>query len=184
METSNDCFIAALKKELKKQGRGVKKKLAASVGVSPNHLSDILAQRKNAGQNLKERIAESLGLSFEEMLVLGRRNIENRTNEETDRTTGKERVLGSVGTMGPQREHSTGFLVMAEAILMSNSPYRQALISNIMAYHQAMDLTHKEKKALELLQTLQQEMNTLRRDIDELKRTEKDEGDSPHRALA
>ena len=68
---------------------------------------------------------------------------------------------------------------MAAGILESNTPYRQAQISNITAYHQAMDMTDKENKALQLIKSLQEEINIMRQDIDELKRSEKDEEDSP-----
>lgn len=179
METSNDCFIAALQKELKEQGRGAKKKLAASVGVSPNHLSDILAQRKNAGQKLKERIADNLSISFEDMLVLGRRIIEGEDN-----VSGSDSSKEAGGGLEQKSMRMNDFLAMAAGILESNTPYRQALISNIIAYHQAMDMTEKENKALQLIKSLQKEINIMRQDIDELKRSEKDEEDSPKIAAA
>lgn len=184
METSNDCFIAALQKELKEQGRGAKKKLAASVGVSPNHLSDILAQRKNAGQKLKERIADNLSISFEDMLVLGRRIIEGRGGEEEDNVSGSDSNKDAGGGLEQKSIRMNDFLAMAAGILESNTPYRQALISNITAYHQAMDMADKENKALQLIKSLQEEINIMRQDIDELKRSEKDEENSPKIAAA
>lgn len=184
METTNECFIAALQTELKKQGRGAKKTLAATVGVSPNHLSDILALRKSAGQKLKERIVDNLGVSFEEMLVLGRRIIEERVDEEAVHSDDKVCPPGSGGVLGRLPDPPADFLAMAQTILESNSPYRQALISNITAYHQAMDLTAKEKKALELIQALQREINTMRRDLDALKRSANDAGDPSQIAAA
>jgi len=184
METSNDCFIAALRKELKKQGRGAKKELASGVGVSPNHLSDILALRKNAGQNLKERIADNLGVSFEDMLVLGRRILEERADAVADLPVEKDRSPGSGEILTYLADPPADFLAMARTILESNTPYREALISNITAYHQAVDLTAKGKKALELIHSLQQEINTMRRDIDDLKRSANDEGDAAHISAA
>lgn len=184
METSNDCFIAALQKELKDRRRGVKKELAASVGVSPNHLSDILAQRKNAGQKLKERIANTLHISFEDMLVLGRRIVESRTNEGGDKISEGDAGKDSVGGLEQISINTTDFLAMAAAILESNTQYRQALISNITAYYQAMEMTHKEKMALQLIKSLQEEIHIIRQDIDELKRSEKGEGDFSNIAAA
>ncbi|MGB3209286.1 MAG: hypothetical protein WBB19_01130 [Desulforhopalus sp.] len=184
METSNDCFIAALQKELKEQGRGAKKKLAASVDVSPNHLSDILALRKNAGQNLKERIADNLGISFEEMLVLGRRIIEGWEDEGGNNVSGSDSSKDDRGGMEQKSIRMNDLLAMAARVLESKTPYRQALISNITAYHQAMDMTDKENKALQLIKSLQEEINIMRQDIDELKRSEKDEVDSPKIAAA
>jgi len=182
METSNDCFVAALRKKLKEQGRGAKKKLAANVGVSPNHLSDILGQRKNAGQKLKERIADTLDISFEDMLVLGRRIAEGQIDEGTDNISELDSSKGSGEALEQKSIKTTDVLAMAASILESNTPYRQALISNITAYSQAIDIGHKEKKALQLIKSLQEEMNIMRQDIDELKRPEKDESDSPDAA--
>ncbi len=170
METTNDCFIAALKKKLKEQGRGAKQKFAAQVIVSPNHLSDILSQRKNAGQKLKERMVDALGVSFENMLVLGRHILEDHPNETLNE--GSE-----IGGEALEKESNTtaDFMVMATKILEGNTPYRQALMSNIIAYCQAIDTTHKEEQALRMVGSLQEEMGIMRKDIEELKQSDNDE---------
>ena len=170
METLNDCFVAALQKNLKDQGRGAKKKLAASVGVSPNHLSDILGLRKNAGHKLKERIAEDLGVSFEDLLVLGRRLLEGQDDAPGD--LGSDFKSSSLAGLG--RGASTNdFLAMASDILKSDTLYREALIGNILAYHGAMELVQKEARALQLVGSLRAEIDAMRKDIDELQQSEK-----------
>ncbi len=184
METSNDCFVAALQKELKEQGRGAKKKLAARVGVSPNHLSDILARRKNAGQKLKERIADALGISFEDMLVLGRHLIENQSGEKINDVSVDDRGQELRETMDQELTKITDFMTMASRILGSNTPYRQALISNISAYHQAIEFSQKEREALNVIKDLQKELSIMRQEIDELKRPGNGEGDAPDIAAA
>lgn len=187
MNTSNDCFVAALKEKLKEQGRGSKKKLAARVSVSPNHLSDILAQRKNAGQKLKERIAHTLTISFEDMLVLGRRIIDGEVDEESGDISGFGFGKGSGGVGVSQDQQSiktTGFLTMVAAILESNTPYSQALMGNILAYHDAIDIAQKEQKVLQMFNSLHEEMKIMRQDIDELKESEKDGNDSLGTAAA
>lgn len=166
MKTSNDCFVAALQKRLKEQGRGSKKKLAADVGVSPNHLSDILAGRKNAGQKLKERIAVTFDISFEDMLVLGRRIAEDHIDEGIDNISERDSGQCFGGVPEQKSTKTTDILHMAADILESNTPYRQALISNIAAYSQAIDMTNKEKKAPQLIKSLQEEINIMRQDID------------------
>jgi|GEM_PF-1691579 len=175
METSNDCFVAALQKKLKEQGRGAKKKLATRVGVSPNHLSDILAERKNAGQKLKERISDALGISFEEMLALGRHLIESRSGKGINDVSGDDRDMGVIVTGEPESAYTTDFMAMASRILGSNTPYRQALISNITAYHQALEFAQKEQEALKTIKELQKELSDMRQEVDTLKRPE--EGD-------
>jgi plasmid maintenance system antidote protein VapI len=179
METSNDCFVAALQKKLKEQGRGAKKKLAAHVGVSPNHLSDILAERKNAGQKLKERVADALGISFEEMLALGRHLIESQSSGKViNDVSVDDRDNGLLVTGEPESAYTTDFMAMASRILGSNTPYRQALISNITAYHQALEFAQKEQEALKTIKELQKELSDMRQEVDTLKRPEEGDEDS------
>jgi plasmid maintenance system antidote protein VapI len=156
MNTSNDCFVAALQYKLKEQGRGAKKKLAQNADVSPNHMSDILALRRNAGQQLKERIAQSLGVSIEEMLVLGRRVIESQGAIE--QSVVEEEQATGVDTP------SVSLMEMVARILDSNTMYKQALTENIRFYYQALD-SDQERGVLQLLQELREDVRVLRRDI-------------------
>lgn len=156
MNTSNDCFVAALQHKLKEQGRGAKKKLAQSADVSPNHMSDILALRRNAGQQLKERIAQSLGASIEEMLVLGRRVLESQGTIERG-------ILEEEQAAGVDKP-SVSLMEMVTRILDSNTMYKQALIENIRVYYQALD-SDQERGVLQLLQELREDVRVLRRDI-------------------
>jgi transcriptional regulator with XRE-family HTH domain len=170
METSNDCFVAALQKKLKDQGRGGKQKLAALLGITPNHLSDILGSRKNAGQKLKERIADALGVSFEEMLALGRQIIEGRSKGQGTPFGGMDHGVGLVETREDEAYFSSDFIAMAKRILESDTPFRQALMSNISAYHQALESSRKEKESTDEIKELQQELQNVRKEIEGLKR--------------
>lgn len=174
METSNDCFVAALQKKLKEQGRGAKKKFAVNVGISPNHLSDILAGRKNAGQKLKERIVATLNMSFEDMLAFGRTVIEARS-DRADPGSGKE--------AGHKKIDRDDYLSMATEIIESESRYSQALINDIIAFHQDLQTKNKEEKALQMIRSLQKEIHAMRLDIEELKRDEGGDEDSPDVAV-
>ncbi|MBU0665259.1 MAG: hypothetical protein KJ990_12040 [Proteobacteria bacterium] len=156
MNTSNDCFVAALQHKLKEQGRGAKKKLAQEASVSPNHLSDILGLRRNAGQQLKERFAQSFGLSIEEMLVLGRRILKSQSMIEPN-SLEQEQVTG---TDSP----AISLMEMATQILNSNTAYKQLLTENIQKYYKALD-SGQERDALQLLQELREDVRELRRDI-------------------
>ena len=176
METSNDCFVAALQKKLKEQGHGSKKKLAVDVGISPNHLSDILAQRKNAGEKLKERIADTFTMSFEDMLVLGRRIAEGRSAEESDNESSKP--------LSQETKEIDNFLALASQILESDTPYRQALINNLTAFHQAMETGDKQVEALQIIASLQKELKTMRQDIENLKKHKNKGDDLSHTAAA
>jgi len=154
MNTSNDCFVAALQYKLQEQGRGSKKRIGHDAEVSPNHLSDILAQRRNAGQQLKERFAQKLDTTVEEMLALGRRILESKE------------ILDST-SLGKKQAEDTGkstliLMEMAAQILQSNSVYQKFLSENIQSYYQAM-----ESDSLNILQDrdILQMMNELRENI-------------------
>ncbi len=168
METSNNCFVAALQKRLKEQGRGSKKKLAADVSISPNHLSDILAGRKNAGQKLKERIAERLEMSFEDMLVLGRQIAEGQSEAAALPVNGDEYNDKACG--GPL--DSNDYLSMAAEIIGSDTLQSQALINTIVSFYEALASSNKQKKALQMIVSLQEELRTMRQEIKELKQEE------------
>ena len=184
MKTSNDYFVAALQKKLKEQGRGAKKKLAAGVGMSPNHLSDILGRRKNAGQKLKERISDALDINFEDMLVLGRNIIEGRQEKVSGDISGGGHSKGLKTTHEQKTIDMSVLLTMTAKILESNTPYRQALLSNITEYYQGLEFSQKKKKAFLVISEMQEEINTMRKEIDELKRTKEKKGNSPNSAAA
>jgi hypothetical protein len=119
-------------------------------------MSDILALRRNAGQQLKERIAQSLGVSIEEMLVLGRRVLESQGTIE-------QGVLEEEQAAGVDKP-SVSLMEMVTRILDSNTMYKQALTENIRFYYQALD-SDQERGVLQLLQELREDVRVLRRDI-------------------
>ncbi len=130
--------------------------MAQNADVSPNHMSDILALRRNAGQQLKERIAQSLGVSIEEMLVLGRRVLESQGTIE-------QGILEEEQAAGVDKT-SISLMEMVTRILDSNTMYKQALTENIRFYYQALD-SDQERGVLQLLQELREDVRVLRRDL-------------------
>ena len=168
METSNNCFVAALQKRLREQGRGSKKKLAADVSISPNHLSDIQKKKKNGGQKLKERIAERLEMSFEDMLALGRHITEGQAEEQAL----PEESAGSSENAFEKPLSNGDYLKMATELIESNTFHGQALINTIISLHQALQTSNKEGKALQMIVSLQEEIRTMRQEIAELKQEE------------
>lgn len=87
MFRATDCFRAALEEVLEKRKKTLKQKdLAKSVGIQPSSLSDYkrgwtkakdkdgkeAIKEKNLGEDVRERIAEEVGLGCPEMLIRGR----------------------------------------------------------------------------------------------------------------
>lgn len=169
METSNDCFVATLQKKLKDQGRGAKKEFAASVGISPNHLSDILSRRKNAGQKLKERSAYALDMSFEDMLVYGRHIVAGKRDKAKNNTARSGLDQGFVE--GPEKESFKipDYMVMTAKVIESDTLFSQILINNITACYQALEFAQNEKKTFQMIHNLQEKLTLMRQDVEKLK---------------
>jgi hypothetical protein len=72
---------------------------------------------------------------------------------------------------------------MATEIIESESRYSQALINDIIAFHQDLQTKNKEEKALQMIRSLQKEIHAMRLDIEELKRDEGGDEDSPDVAV-
>ena len=171
MSTSNDCFVAALQYKLQEQGRGSKKRLVHDAEVSPNHLSDILALRRNAGQQLKERFAQKLDTTVEEMLAFGRHILASQA------------MIGSASLDQKQAADTGKFALslmeMAAQILQSNSVYQKFLSENIQSYYQAMESDSlnnlQDRDILQMMNELRENIHMLRKDICNLKNDKENE---------
>jgi hypothetical protein len=171
MNTSNDCFVAALQYKLQEQGRGSKKRLGHDAEVSPNHLSDILALRRNAGQQLKERFAQKLGTTVEEMLALGRHIIASRA------------MIGSASSDQKMAVDTSrlalSLMEMAGRILQSNTMYQKLLSENIQSYYQAMTSNSlnnlQDSDILQMMNELREHILLLQGDINKLKKGKESE---------
>lgn len=68
-------FLAELRVQIARRGRGAQVNLANSVNITPKYLNDILAGRRTASQELQANLAKALGINFEEMLLEGMNNL-------------------------------------------------------------------------------------------------------------
>lgn len=66
-------FRAALEHILKQGGRGAQAKLARDAEMSSSYLNDIVRGRTYGSEETRRRIAQALGMDYEELLALGRR---------------------------------------------------------------------------------------------------------------
>jgi len=74
METkSYDKWLKAFAYLVKNGGHGTQARLARLTKVSSKHINDVIKGRKKASQNLQESIAQSLGYSYEDLLILGKK---------------------------------------------------------------------------------------------------------------
>jgi len=68
--TVKDKFITALEKLLKERGI-TQAELARRLGISKQHLHNIIKGRRSGSDEMRERIANFFGLTFEQMLSIG-----------------------------------------------------------------------------------------------------------------
>lgn len=61
------------------ESHGSQAKIAQLTGVTAKYINDIIAERRGASLKLQERIASALGLTYENMLAIGRSNSEQQT---------------------------------------------------------------------------------------------------------
>ena len=66
-------FRAALNHLLRQEGRGAQVRLSTSQGIDRGYLNAIIKGRKPGAEDIRARIATHFGMTYEEMLALGRR---------------------------------------------------------------------------------------------------------------
>lgn len=74
--SSAEYFASAAKKLIQGLGRGGQEKVAQAIGVSPSHLSDIINERKNWTDDLRDRLAHYFQLDVAEIMFMGRGLVE------------------------------------------------------------------------------------------------------------
>lgn len=77
--TSGECFLAAIQ-ELRKTFllRGTQKDMAARIGYTESHLSQVFKGKREPGIALQEALAEEFGLTLEDVLRIGRGILEGQ----------------------------------------------------------------------------------------------------------
>lgn len=70
-----EAFRVALERHMERLGHGAQKDLARIAGCSPQYVNDIIKGRSSGSIATRQRIAEALGLTYDEMLESGRREL-------------------------------------------------------------------------------------------------------------
>ena len=68
-----DAFVAGVEIKLLPLGWGAQKRVAKTAGISSSYLNDILKKRKRATEETRRQIARALEVTYEELLILGRK---------------------------------------------------------------------------------------------------------------
>ncbi|NCC05252.1 MAG: hypothetical protein EOM37_14740 [Proteobacteria bacterium] len=146
---SNDIptrFRTALNHLLQLEGRGAQVRLARVENIDRGYLNAIIKGRKPGAEAIRSRIAAHFGMTYEEMLLLGRRLLAGDTGpapesgEAVSRRTKRE---GKGTGEGCGRQEDAGFqlaesLRKALDILESKTKFSESLVEVIAVYHEVL----------------------------------------------
>ena len=153
-------FRAALNHLLHQEGRGAQVRLSTSQGIDRGYLNAIIKGRKPGAEDIRARIATHFGMTYEEMLALGRRIQEGVAETE-------ERVVREVRLPKKSAKREEGVvednenekrnnpleriskrIQQVREILESGTEHSISLSIVIDTYHQAITM-NRENEAME-----------------------------------
>ena len=137
-------FRTALNHLLQQEGRGAQVRLARIENIDRGYLNAIIKGRKPGAEAIRSRIAVHFGMTYEEMLLLGRRLLAGDTEAAPEsggtvsrRTEGK----GTGEGCGRQEDvgvHLADTLRQALDILESEKKFSESLVEVIAVYHEVL----------------------------------------------
>lgn len=155
-------FHAALTHLLAKEGRGAQSRLAREQNIDRGYMNAIAKGRKTGAEDLRTGIAAYFGMTYENMLALGRAILdgENVLGSEGNQVTGKGAALSKVTKMErqvveskePQQPEAplpsiSEIIMKVVDIMESDSNYRATVSSLIVEVHEKIS-AKKENLAL------------------------------------
>jgi len=146
---SNDIptqFRTALNHLLQQEGRGAQVRLARTENIDRGYLNAIIKGRKPGAEAIRSRVADHFGMTYEEMLLLGRRLLAGGTEAgiELGEAVSRRTELEGKGTgegRGRQEDagvHLADSLRKALDILESKTKFSESLVEVITVYHEAL----------------------------------------------
>ena len=139
-------FRTALNHLLKLEGRGAQVRLARVENIDRGYLNAIIKGRKPGAEAIRSRVADHFGMTYEEMLLLGRRLLAGCTEAGTEsgEAVSRRTELEGKGTWeGRGRQEDAGVhladsLRKALDILESKTKLSESLVEVIAVYHEVL----------------------------------------------
>ena len=146
---SNDIptrFRIALNHLLQQEGRGAQVRLARVENIDRGYLNAIIKGRKPGAEAIRSRIAAHFGMTYEEMLLLGRRLLAGGTDAgpESGKTESRrteregEDTRENHGLQEDAGVHLADTLRKALDILESGTKLGDSLVEVVAVYHEAL----------------------------------------------
>lgn len=147
-------FRVALNHLLDQEGRGAQVRLSIAQNIDRGYLNAIIKGRKPGAEDIRARIATHFGMTYEEMLTLGRRLLEGRIDlipelqipaliESTGSKVGIGKVRVRKDTCSDSGTANSVRKVLE--ILKSRTGYSDSLSEVIDTYHQALVIDQENR---------------------------------------
>lgn len=165
-------FRAALNHLLRQEGRGAQVRLSTSQDIDRGYLNAIIKGRKPGAEDIRARIATHFGMTYEEMLALGRRiqegGAETEEGKKLEVRLPKKSAKGEEGVVEDsdnekRNNHLGGIskrIQQVREILESGTEHSISLSTVIDTYHQSIMTDSKieviENRLEEIGQRLEQ----------------------------
>lgn len=144
-------FNAALIYLLHQAGRGAQSHLAGQQKIDRGYLNAIIKGRKPGSEDVRAKIAAHFHLTYEDMLTLGRRILENRGKDilEGDSDVEQKELIHDkvTETAGGVISSISEKIMKTVVVLESDSTRRDVLADLIDVFHEAVSI-HNENLAL------------------------------------
>ena len=160
-----DLFRAALNFLLHQEGRGAQVRLAVAQNIDRGYLNAVIKGRKPAAEEIRLRIANHFGMTYEAMLILGRTVQEGALSQDTENSKSgiarKSQALLQVKVDQVSNDLSLKALQQATEILTSGTEYCAVLVEIISTLHKTLKNGRENGEVTERLKLLEARLKQL-----------------------
>ena len=158
-------FRAALNFLLHQEGRGAQVRLAVAQNIDRGYLNAVIKGRKPAAEDIRLKIADHFGMTYEAMLILGRAVEEGVLSQDTENSKSwiarKSQIFLQVKADQVSNDLSLKALQQATEILTSETEYCAVLVEIISTLHKTLKNRRETGGGTERLKLLEARLEKL-----------------------
>ena len=161
-------FRVALNHLLQLEGRGAQVRLSTAQNIDRGYLNAIIKGRKPGAEDIRVRIATHFGMTYEEMLALGRRSIEDKAGSVAGLEFSTQPLGGKIATDCMQVAQETsysptiaGSIKKVLEIFESRTKCSNSLAEVIDTYHYTISTTQDNQRLTSRLKELEDRMRQM-----------------------
>ena len=181
----------ALTTLLAQEGRGAQTRLATEQGIDRGYFNAIVKGSKSGADDVRVKIANHFGMTFEDMLALGRRIVEEGGEDDTSEIDGNDLTTGGCSQSSGMENESLDFkstskneelavdlsdkVIKVLEILDSGAEYSEVLGGMIEMFHDALQtkaenltLRNRVTQLESRMETLEKRLNLRKKYIEKL----------------